>query len=70
MKFILLIHQGKHAVAAFGGLESAAADGAKGDLRGLQVRAAFIFTIERDRIAGIDLVMEPEHLAALDVRSC
>jgi hypothetical protein len=27
-----------------------------------------VFTIEDGRIAAIDLVMEPEHLAALDVR--
>jgi len=43
--------------------------GAVWTMRG-QIRAVFVFTIERDRIAGIDLVMEPEHLAALDVRPC
>ena len=41
--------------------------GAVWAMRG-QVRAAFVFTIEDGRIAGIDLVMEPRHLAALDVR--
>lgn len=41
--------------------------GAVWAMRG-QVRAAFVFTIERGKIAGIDLVMEPEHLAALDVK--
>ncbi len=34
---------------------------------GGQVRAAFVFTIERGSIAGIDLVMEPAQLAELDV---
>lgn len=34
---------------------------------GGQVRAAFVFTIERDRIAAIDLVTEPVHLAELDI---
>jgi RNA polymerase sigma factor (sigma-70 family) len=35
---------------------------------GRQVRAAFVFTIERGRIAGIDLIMDPVHLAELEVR--
>jgi RNA polymerase sigma factor (sigma-70 family) len=34
---------------------------------GGQVRAAFLFTIEEDRITAIDLVMDPGRLAALDV---
>ncbi len=33
-----------------------------------QVRAAFVFTIERDKITGIDLVMDPGHLGELDVK--
>jgi len=33
-----------------------------------QVRSAFVFMIEGGRITGIDLIMDPEHLAALDVR--
>jgi RNA polymerase sigma-70 factor (ECF subfamily) len=33
-----------------------------------QVRAAFVFTIDRGAIAGIDLMMEPSHLADLDVK--
>lgn len=41
--------------------------GAVWAMRG-QIRAAFVFTIEHDRIAGIDLVMKPEHLADLEVR--
>jgi hypothetical protein len=35
---------------------------------GGQVRAAFLFTIERGKIAGIDLIMDPGHLAELDVK--
>ncbi len=35
---------------------------------GGQVRSAFVFTIERDKISGIDLIMDPERLAELDVR--
>ena len=35
---------------------------------GGQVRAAFVFTIEQDRIAAIDLVTEPTHLAELDIK--
>jgi hypothetical protein len=35
---------------------------------GTQVRAAFLFTIERDKIAGIDLIMNPDHLAELTVK--
>jgi len=35
---------------------------------GGQVRAAFVFTIMRDRITGIDLCMDPDHLAELDVK--
>ena len=34
---------------------------------GGQVRAAFLFTIEDGKIAGIDLVMDPAHLAELEV---
>jgi RNA polymerase sigma factor (sigma-70 family) len=32
-----------------------------------QVRAAFVFTIRREKITAIDLITEPEHLAELDV---
>jgi hypothetical protein len=32
------------------------------DLRGGQVRAAFVFTIERGQITGIDLIMDPGYL--------
>ena len=35
---------------------------------GGQVRAAFLFTIEGGKISGIELVMEPGHLAELDVK--
>lgn len=35
---------------------------------GGRVLAAFIFTIEGDKITGIDIVMEPAHLAELDVQ--
>lgn len=31
------------------------------------VRAAFVFRIERDKIAGIDIVMDPARLAQLDI---
>ncbi len=34
---------------------------------GGEVRAAFVFTIEADRITGIDILMDPSHLAELDV---
>lgn len=37
-------------------------------LAGGQVRTAFVFTIERGRIAEIDLVMDPARLAELDVK--
>lgn len=33
-----------------------------------QVRAAFVFTIRRGKIAAIDLIMDPGQLAGLDVR--
>jgi hypothetical protein len=35
---------------------------------GTQIRAAFFFTIERGKITGIDLIMNPGHLAELAVR--
>ena len=35
---------------------------------GAQVRTAFLFSIERGKIAGIELIMNPEHLAELEVR--
>lgn len=35
---------------------------------GGHVRAAFVFTIKGDRIAGIDIVTDPAHLAELDVK--
>jgi RNA polymerase sigma factor (sigma-70 family) len=34
---------------------------------GGHVRAAFVFTIELDQISGIDLIMDPSHLAELEV---
>jgi RNA polymerase sigma-70 factor (ECF subfamily) len=34
---------------------------------GGQIRAAFVFTVAGDRVAAVDLVMEPERLAELDV---
>jgi RNA polymerase sigma-70 factor, ECF subfamily len=45
-------------------------DGAAGAVwaMGGQVRAAFVFTIEHGKIAGIDLVMDPAHLAELEVK--
>ena len=36
---------------------------------GGQVRTAFVFTIESDKITGIDLIMDPQRLAELDVRA-
>ena len=41
--------------------------GAVWTMRG-RVRAAFLFTIEHTKITGIDIVMEPADLAALDVK--
>jgi len=35
---------------------------------GGRVQAAFVFTIARGKITGIDIVTEPAHLAELDVR--
>jgi RNA polymerase sigma-70 factor (ECF subfamily) len=35
---------------------------------GGQVRAAFVFTFARDKIAAIDLIMNPTHLARLDTK--
>jgi RNA polymerase sigma-70 factor (ECF subfamily) len=35
---------------------------------GNQVRTAFLFTIEQGKITGIDLIMDPVHLAALAVK--
>jgi RNA polymerase sigma-70 factor (ECF subfamily) len=32
-----------------------------------QVRSAFLFTIEEGRISGIDLIMDPEYLAGLEM---
>ncbi len=37
-------------------------------MSGGQVRSAFVFTIEDDKITGIDLIMEPDRLAELEVR--
>ncbi|HEY6456604.1 MAG TPA: sigma-70 family RNA polymerase sigma factor [Steroidobacteraceae bacterium] len=44
-------------------------DGAAGAVwaSGGQVRAAFVFRVEGGRIARIDVIMDPEHLAELDV---
>jgi len=36
---------------------------------GGQVRAAFLFTIQHDRITEIDIVMSAEDLAGLDVKT-
>jgi hypothetical protein len=33
-----------------------------------QVRSAFVFTIAGGQITGIDLVMDEEHLVALDIQ--
>ena len=33
-----------------------------------QVRTAFLFTVEHGKITGIDLIMDPVHLAALAVK--
>lgn len=35
---------------------------------GGQVLAAFLFAINRDKISGVDVVMDPSHLAELDVQ--
>jgi RNA polymerase sigma-70 factor (ECF subfamily) len=35
---------------------------------GNQVRTAFLFTVEQGKITGIDLIMDPVHLAALAVK--
>jgi RNA polymerase sigma-70 factor, ECF subfamily len=35
---------------------------------GSQVRAAFVFSIEQDKVTAIDLIMVPERLAELDVK--
>jgi RNA polymerase sigma-70 factor (ECF subfamily) len=35
---------------------------------GGQVRAAFVFTIEVDRISAIEIIMDPTHLAELEVK--
>jgi hypothetical protein len=35
---------------------------------GGQVRAAWLFTIDRDKIEAIDVLMEPGDLAELDVQ--
>jgi hypothetical protein len=32
------------------------------------VRAVFMFTVERDRITEIDIIMDPEDLAEFDVK--
>jgi RNA polymerase sigma-70 factor (ECF subfamily) len=51
------------------GVQPARLDGLAGLVwvLGGQVRSAFVFTVENDKIARVDLVMEPERLAALDV---
>ena len=48
---------------------SALIDGKAGAVwaMGGQVRSAFVFTIEKDKITMIDLIMEPTRLAELDV---
>jgi RNA polymerase sigma-70 factor (ECF subfamily) len=35
---------------------------------GGQVRAAFVFSIKGDKIAGIDVIMAPRHLAELRIK--
>jgi hypothetical protein len=35
---------------------------------GHQVRAAFLFTIEHDKVTRIELVMDPRHLEELEVK--
>lgn len=52
------------------GATSALIDGEPGAVWAMhgQVRAAFTFTIERDRITEIDIIMDPEDLADFDVK--
>jgi RNA polymerase sigma factor (sigma-70 family) len=52
------------------GAKTAAIDGEPGAVWavGGQVRAAFAFTIKGGKITGIDLIMDPAHLAELDVK--
>lgn len=53
-----------------GGASSALIDGEAGAVWAIggRVQAAFVFTIERTRIAAIDVVMDPAHLAGLEVK--
>jgi RNA polymerase sigma-70 factor, ECF subfamily len=53
-----------------GGASSALIDGQAGAVWAIggRVQAAFVFTIERTRITAIDIVMDPAHLAGLDVK--
>jgi RNA polymerase sigma-70 factor (ECF subfamily) len=52
------------------GVSSALVDGEPGLAwaMGGQLLSAWVFTIDRDKIAAIDVVMEPGHLAELDVQ--
>jgi RNA polymerase sigma factor (sigma-70 family) len=52
------------------GVSSAVIDGEPGAAwaMGGQVRAAWVFTIDRGQIAAIDVTMDPGHLAELDVQ--
>lgn len=51
------------------GAKPALIDGVPGAVwvMGGEIRAAFVFGFDGDRIGAIDLVMDPDHLAALDV---
>jgi len=59
------VFQGRAAAA-----QPALIDGEPGAVwaMGGKVRSAFLFTFAGGRITGIDLIMEPEQLAALDVK--
>jgi RNA polymerase sigma factor (sigma-70 family) len=67
-------HGAAHVASAFQGRARGASpaliDGEAGAAwaMGGRILAAFLFTIEGDRITAIDIVMEPSHLAGLDVR--
>jgi RNA polymerase sigma factor (sigma-70 family) len=52
------------------GVSPAVIDGEPGAAwaMGGQLRAAWVFTIDRGKIAEIDVVMDPQHLAELDVQ--
>ena len=68
------VHGAPKIAAAFKGRAAAAKratiDGEPGAvwMMGGQVKSAFVFAIEDGKIVEIDLVMDPVHIAALDVR--